>query len=88
MYVKKFEDVERFDYSFEFSSSNSMDHLHMLVANAQATYLGDFVPLTKALSHLQSGALVMYTCINVVYVCIRVYARFIIYIHVYIHVCI
>ncbi len=55
VFIKEYKNVDGFEFSFDFWSSNEVDHLHMLVANGQATYMGDSVPLTRALSHLETG---------------------------------
>ncbi len=75
VFIKAYYDVDEFEFSFDFLSANDVDHLHMLVANGQATYLGDSVPLTKALSHLETGEMV-YVCVCVyvcIYICVCMY---------------
>jgi len=55
VYWEVFEDITHVDFSFNFSSKDTVDHLHMLVSGAEAVYMGDDASKAKALSLLGVG---------------------------------
>uniref|UniRef100_A0A7S0Z481 Uncharacterized protein n=1 Tax=Hemiselmis tepida TaxID=464990 RepID=A0A7S0Z481_9CRYP len=52
VYWEVFRDVGAVDFSFNFTSADEVDHLHMLVSAAEAVYVGDDASKAKALSLL------------------------------------
>eukprot|EP00283_Hemiselmis_rufescens_P005456 CAMPEP_0173430836 /NCGR_PEP_ID=MMETSP1357-20121228/9158_1 /TAXON_ID=77926 /ORGANISM="Hemiselmis rufescens, Strain PCC563" /LENGTH=443 /DNA_ID=CAMNT_0014395241 /DNA_START=10 /DNA_END=1341 /DNA_ORIENTATION=- len=52
VYWEVFDGVSAVDFSFNFTSRDEVDHMHMLVSGAEAVYVGDDASKAKALSLL------------------------------------